>query len=101
MPEVAFFHEASESLILGDLIENHSPQKLGWLYRVIGSAMAIVAPKGTTARIYRWTFYRRKEARRDLQEILSWDAKRVVVNHGPIVESGVQEFLINAFQWAL
>jgi len=101
MPEVAFFHETSESLILGDLIENHDPKKLGWLYRVIGSAMSIVAPKGTTARIYRWTFYRRKETRRALQEILSWNARRVIVNHGPVVENSVQEFLNNAFQWAL
>lgn len=101
MSEVVFFHEPSATLILGDLIENHNPMRLGWLYRAIGSAMDILAPKGTTARIFRWTFFRRKEVRQDLQEILSWNAKRVVVNHGPIVETGAQKFLRNAFQWAL
>jgi len=101
MSEVVFFHEPSKTLILGDLIENHNPQRLGWLHQSIGLAMAIVAPKGTTARIYRWTFFRRKEVRENLQEILSWNAKRVVVNHGPIVETGAQEFLRNAFRWAL
>ncbi|MGD8591959.1 MAG: DUF4336 domain-containing protein, partial [Gammaproteobacteria bacterium] len=101
MSEVVFFHKPSATLILGDLIENHNPMRLGWLYRAIGLAMGILAPNGTTARIFRWTFFRRKKVRQDLQEILSWNAKRVVVNHGPIVETGAQEFLRNAFQWAL
>jgi len=101
MSEVVFFHKPSATLILGDLIENHNPAKLGWLHRTAGLAMDILAPKGTTARIYRWTFFRRENVRQDLQEILSWNAKRVVVNHGPIVETGAQEFLRNAFRWAL
>jgi hypothetical protein len=101
MSEVVFFHEPSETLILGDLIENHNPLRFGWLHRAIGSANAMLAPNGSTPRNYRWTFFRREEVRQDLQEILSWNAKRVVVNHGPIVEIGAQEFLRNAFQWAL
>lgn len=101
MSEVVFFHEASGSLILGDLIENHNPKIFGWLHRVIGSANAMLAPNGTTPRNYRWTFPRRDEARQDLQEIMRWNPKRVIVNHGPIVENGAQEFLRHAFQWAL
>jgi len=101
MSEVVFFHRTSGSLILGDLIENHNPVKLGWLYRAIASAVGILAPKGTTASIYRWTFFGRDKARQDLQEIISWEPKRVIVNHGPIVENGAQEFLRNAFEWAL
>jgi len=101
MSEVVFFHEQSGSLILGDLIENHDPQRFGWLHRAIGLSMAMLAPNGSTARNYRWTFFRRKELRQDLLEIMSWNVKRVIVNHGPIVESGAREFLRNAFQWAL
>ena len=101
MSEVVFFHESSGSLILGDLIENHDPRKFGVLHRAIGSAVAMLAPNGSTPRNYRWTFFRRREVRRNLQEILSWKPKRVVVNHGPIVESGAQAFLKHAFKWAL
>jgi hypothetical protein len=61
----------------------------------------MLAPNGTTPRNYRWTFFGRKRVRQDLQEIMSWDVKRVIVNHGPIVEVGAQGFLRNAFQWAL
>lgn len=101
MSEVVFLHEPSKTLILGDLIENHNPGKFGPLQRTVASAMAMLSPNGTTPRNYRWTFFRRQTTRQDLQEILSWDAKRVVVNHGPIVESGAQAFLRNAFRWAL
>lgn len=101
MSEVVFFHKPSRSLILGDLIENHDPQTFGCLHRAIGKSMAMLAPDGSTARNYRWTFFRRKEVRQDLQDIMSWNVKRVIVNHGPIIENGAQAFLINAFQWAL
>lgn len=101
MSEVVFFHEPSASLILGDLIENHNPEKFGWFHRAIGAAVGMLAPNGSTPRNYRWTFNRREEARRDLQEILSWNPKRVIVNHGPIVDVGAPAFLHNAFGWAL
>ena len=101
MSEVVFFHKSSGSLILGDLIENHDPKKLGWIYRVAARAVAILAPKGTTARIFRWTFIHRKITRPALQEILNWNVQRVIVNHGPIVETNAHAFLQNAFQWAL
>lgn len=101
MSEVVFFHKPSETLILGDIIENHRPQILGWLYRKIASANAMLAPNGCTPRNYRWTFSRRDQTREDFQEILSWNARRVIVNHGPIVATGAQAFLQNAFQWAL
>lgn len=101
MSEAVFFHKPSRTLILGDLIENHDPDKLGRLHRLLARANAIVAPAGTTARIFRWTFFRRKRVRDDLAEIRGWNAKRVVVNHGPIVETGAADFLRNAFKWAL
>lgn len=101
MSEVVFFHAASQTLILGDLIENHNPQRLGWLHRTIGYANAMLAPNGTTPRNYRWTFFGRRQLRRDLQVMLNWNAQRVVVNHGPIVDTGAQAFLSHAFQWAL
>jgi hypothetical protein len=101
MSEVAFFHKPSATLILGDFIENHNPLRFGILHRAIGVANAMVAPKGSTPRNYRWTFFRRNEVRHDLEEILGWNARRVVVGHGPIVEAGAQGFLKRAFQWAL
>lgn len=101
MSEVAFFHKPSETLILGDFIENHDPKLFGPVHRAVGAAVGMLAPNGSTPRNYRWTFPRRDQTRRDLEEILSWKPQRVVVSHGPIIEIGAQAFLQRAFQWAL
>lgn len=99
MSEVVFFHKPSASLILGDLIENHNPKILGPLFRAVAAAVGMLAPHGTTAKVFRWTFLRRRETRQDIQQMLSWHAKRVIVNHGPIVESEAEAFLQHAFNW--
>jgi len=101
MSEVVFFHRPSQSLILGDLIENHDPSKLSWIHRQMAAAVGMLAPHGSTARIFRWTFMPRRETREDIREILAWNPKRVIMNHGPMVETGAQDFLMNAFKWVL
>ncbi len=101
MSEVVFFHKPSRTLILGDLIENHDPDCFGVLHRAIGRINAMLAPNGSTPRNYRASFLRRKEAREDFRHILEWNPQRVVMSHGPIVEVQAQQFLRNAFQWAL
>ncbi|MCB1747370.1 MAG: DUF4336 domain-containing protein [Gammaproteobacteria bacterium] len=100
MTEVVFFHRASRTLILGDLIENHDPARFGVLQRSIARCNAMLAPRGSTPRNFRWTFLRRDALRRDLDVIAAWNPARVVVAHGPIVEQNAAEFLAHAFRWA-
>jgi hypothetical protein len=101
MEEVVFFHRPSRTLILGDLVENHDPAVLSAWHRAVARANDMLAPHGTTARIFRLSFVRRAEARRRVNEILSWQAKRVVVMHGPCVEHDAEQFLRHAFSWLL
>jgi hypothetical protein len=101
MEEAVFFHLPSRTLILGDLIENHDPEALTVWHRAVARANDMLAPHGTTARIYRLSFWRRAEARRVINEILSWQARRVVVMHGPCVEDNAVAFLRHAFSWLL
>ncbi|MHC4447950.1 MAG: hypothetical protein ACYSXF_09250 [Planctomycetota bacterium] len=101
MEEVVFFHRSSRTLILGDLIENHDPSILSAWHRVVARANDMLAPDGTTARIYRLSFWRRAEARRAINEVLSWEPRRVVVMHGPCVEDNAVAFLHHAFGWLL
>ncbi|MCZ6855795.1 MAG: hypothetical protein O7G86_17925, partial [Gammaproteobacteria bacterium] len=56
---------------------------------------------GTTPRNYRLSFWRRKVARRIIEDILSWQPRRVVVLHGPHVAENTTEFLQHAFRWLL
>ncbi len=99
MDEVVFFHRASSSLILGDLIENHDPAKLRGLRLRLAAANRMLAPSGSTPRNYRLTFYDRRAARDTVEEMLSWQPKRVIMAHGPIVEDRATEFLHQAFAW--
>jgi len=101
MEEVVFFHIASRTLILGDLVENHDPAKFGAIHRLGARANKMLAPNGSTPWNYRLTFLRRADARRSVEEILSWAPRRVVVMHGPCVEDNASQFLHNAFGWLL
>ena len=101
MEEVVFFHRRSRTLILGDLIENHDPRVLGPLHRLLARANAMLAPNGTTPRNYRLTFWRRREARWTVEELLSWQPQRVLVMHGPCIEHEPSAFLHRAFRWLL
>jgi hypothetical protein len=101
MEEVVFFHRPSRTLLLGDLIENHDPRTLGPIHRALARANAMLAPRGTTPRNYRMSFWHRSLAREAVAEILAWQPRRVVVLHGPCVEENATEFLQHAFQWLL
>ena len=101
MNEVVFFHRASRTLILGDLIENHNPAAFSWWQRKIGQINRMLAPQGQTPVNYRLTFFRRRLARAGLERVLSWKPRRVVMMHGPCVMDDAGAFLHRAFAWAL
>ncbi len=101
MAEVVFFHKTSRTLIVGDLIENHDPRRLSRWHRALARANAMLAPRGTTPRNYRCTFWRRAQARKVVEEVLSWKPRRLVLMHGPCVEQNTTEFLSHAFGWLL
>ncbi len=101
MEEVVFFHRSSRTLILGDFAENHDPANLSRWHRAVARANDMLAPNGTTARIYRLSFWRRGEASRAVREILAWQPRRVVLMHGPCVEEDAEAFLQHAFGWLL
>ncbi|HWA90399.1 MAG TPA: DUF4336 domain-containing protein [Rhizomicrobium sp.] len=99
MQEVVFFHRASRTAIFADLIENF-PQ--GWFRGwkgVLARLDGIVAPHPGAPREWRWSFVNRRKARAALARIEAWDAARVVVAHGGVVEEGGGAFIHNAFRW--
>ena len=101
--EAAFFHRASRTVILADLIENFEPARvrsrmLRWLMRLAG----VAHPAGGTPADMRLTFWpRRRAVRAAMAEILAWDCERVVMAHGlPYEQDGAAE-LRRAFGWAV
>jgi hypothetical protein len=103
MTEVVFFHRASRTLVLADLIENFEADRLGsvfsrWLTRLGG----VQDPHGSMPRDMRLTFWRRRPAlRAAVETMIAWGPERIVLAHGRWYrENGTAE-LRRAFRWLL
>ena len=57
-----------------------------------------ISPGGVGLDI-RLSFIRRNLARQSLQKLLSWDFDRLIIAHGPCVETGAKAFVERAFRW--
>ncbi|MBX3620667.1 MAG: DUF4336 domain-containing protein [Rhizobacter sp.] len=100
LDEVVFFHRASATLVLADLIENFEParteRKMRWLAALGGAT----DPDGKAPVDLRLTFWgHHDDARHCLQRLLAWAPERVLLAHGRWYErDGVAE-LRRAFRW--
>lgn len=101
MEEVLFFHIPSSTLIVGDLIENHDPAHFAPWQRYVGRLNRMIAPNGATPVNYRLSFLNRRKARNDLERVMDWRPKRVIVMHGPCIMDDAEAFLRRAFDWVL
>jgi hypothetical protein len=102
MTEVVFFHRASRSLLLTDLIENFEPAKLGFVLRCLTRLAGIQDPDGQMPRDMRLTFKgRQAELRRAVETMIAWRPERVILAHGRWYDRNGAEELRRAFRWLL
>ncbi len=99
MTEVEFFHRATRTLILTDLIENFEAKKirspiLRFLVRMAGA----LDPNGGMPRDMRLTFSRRSR-KAAVETMISWRPERVLLAHGRWYDGGGEIELRRAFQW--
>jgi hypothetical protein len=101
MTEVEFFHHASRTLILTDLIENFEPEKLrSRLMRWLTWLGGVQDPDGQMPRDMRLTFSKEK-LKRAVRTMIDWAPERIVLAHGRwYARDGTQE-LRRAFRWLL
>jgi Domain of unknown function (DUF4336) len=103
MTEVVFFHRASRTLVLTDLIENFEPRKLGiamrWLTRLAG----VRDPDGSMPRDMRLTFgkQQRPQLGAAVEAMIGWNPQRVILAHGRWYETNGAHELRRAFRWLL
>jgi hypothetical protein len=99
MEEVVFFHRASRTAIVCDLVQRHDEAKMtGWrglLMRLDG----LVGKHGSTPREWRASFLRRQKARQARETVLGWNAQRLLIAHGENAQSGATEILSDALRW--
>jgi hypothetical protein len=99
LEEVVFFHRASRSAIIADLVQKFDPAaQRGWrglLMRLDG----LVGPDGSTPREWRLTFWNRRAAREALRRALAWDPQRLIIAHGQWVRENGREALARSLSW--
>jgi hypothetical protein len=103
MTEYEFFHRASRTLILTDLIENFEPRKLGsGLMRWLTWLGGVQDPDGQMPRDMRFTFRRhRRELKQAVETMIAWQPERIILAHGRWYERNAAAELRRAFRWLL
>jgi hypothetical protein len=100
MTEVEFFHPASRTLILTDLIENFESKKLGWPWRWLARAGGVVDPDGRMPRDMRLTFSRqRPQLKAAIEKMIAWNPERIIIAHGRWYDRNGAAELKRAFRW--
>jgi hypothetical protein len=104
MTEVEFFHRASRTLILTDLLENFEPQKAGSLFlRLLTWIGGVSPPHGGLPRDLRlnFTWRHKRELQAAVKTMLAWNPERIIFAHGRWHETNGAAELREAFRWAL
>lgn len=100
MQEVVFFHKASKTLILTDLIENFDENYFSGFKGLIARLSGIVAPDGKTPIDWRLSFFfGKKQARECFARIIAWQPEKIIVAHGKNIEVDATGFLKKSFKW--
>ena len=99
VPEVVFFHRASRTLILADLLMNPPVSNdMAPGARLVWRLEDLHGEPGTS-RTMRIGTRNRRAARRSVERILEWDFDRIILGHGRNVESGGRAVFERAMSW--
>lgn len=99
MAEVVFFHRASRTAIVGDLIQRFRDEDVsGWRGAVMRFG-GLVGEHGGTPADWRASFVRHGPARAALRKVLQWHPQRLVVAHGSCAQTGATGIIAAALSW--
>ena len=99
MDEVVFFHRASSTCLVCDLIQRHDPaHQVGWKGRLM-RLDGLVGVNGGTPREWRASFIHRTLARRALETALAWNPDKLVIAHGEWEPSKGADVMRRSLSW--
>jgi hypothetical protein len=98
MTEVAFFHRASRTLVLTDLVENFEPRKLPIFMRMLTWLGGAQHPNGQMPRDMRLTFARPR-LKAAVEIMIGWHPERIIIAHGRWFDKNGADELRRAFCW--
>lgn len=99
MAEVVFFHRASRTAIIGDLIQRFSDANISGWKGMIMQLGGLVGERGSTPCDWRASFLRRGPARASLQKVLGWNPERLLIAHGSCAQTGAADIIAAALSW--
>jgi len=102
--EVAFFHKPSKTLILVDLLENIGDDykhPTSMLLRFWWKVVFKMWNNPKAAPEYQMGWGRKEIVKGGLNKILGWNAERVILAHGELVENNITSVLKTAWQKVL
>ncbi len=99
LEEVLFFHRASRTLIVTDLVQKFEPERLSRRHRLLMGLDGMLGPDGSTPREWRMSFWNRKLARQAVRKAISWNPQRVVLAHGAWIQSNGREEFERSLGW--
>lgn len=97
--EVAFYHAATRTLLVEDVIQIHQSAPGHPLRNALIAFGGVAAPTGGVGRDIRMTFRDRAAARASIDAVLRWDFETLVVAHGPVITDGARQLVEQAFAW--
>jgi hypothetical protein len=98
--EVAFYHKATKTLILVDLIENFTDktEDVNWLLKLWFKVFFRMWANPKPAPEYQLGWKDKKAACKALKRILSWDFERIIISHGDLIEKNAKEVALQAWR---
>jgi hypothetical protein len=101
MDEVVFFHHASRTALVCDLVQRFDPDSLRGLRGLLMRLDGLVGPDGSTPREWRASWWNRRAGREALRTALAWSPARLVIAHGMLPEGDGREALSRGLRWLL
>ena len=99
MEEVVFFHRASRTAIICDLIQRHPEATMTGWKGMLMRLDSLVGEHGSTPREWRASFLRRGKARAARDKVLSWKPDRLLIAHGECAQTGATSIINHALSW--
>ena len=99
MEEVMFFHRASRTAIVGDLIQRFPENDVSGWKRLLLRFGGLLGEGGGTPIDWRTSFLRHGPARAARQKVLGWNPERLLIAHGMCAQTGASEIIKAALRW--
>ncbi|MDQ2878893.1 MAG: DUF4336 domain-containing protein [Pseudomonadota bacterium] len=99
MEELVFFHRASRTALIGDLIQRFPPEYMRGLTGLMMKLGGVEGERGSTPRDWRMSFLHRKPARAARRKLLDWQPDRLLIAHGECARTGATAIISDALRW--